>query len=209
MSAFIENPRRAPRAQVRCDARVAVPAGGFFAVATTDIGPGGCQLRTPLPLPPGTRVLLELKNEAAGAPCAVSGRIAWSSAAAPDAACRAGVAFDQAAPRSAGQFFERVTKSDPALVPAGSPPDRIRTDASLAPAPPPSADAFLLPDEAVVLRAVGPGIVAETLRERLGDRWDRLVNPLFALLGRGALVVGPPDRAASAAWDAILARAGQ
>ncbi len=206
MSEFIENPRRAPRAPVRCDARVAIPAAGFFAVPTTDVGPGGCQLNTPVPLPPGARVFVELKDGLVPAPCTVSGRVAWSTAG---DAPRAGVAFDAGASPAAARFFETLAEAHPdAVAVADATPDRIRADAPLAPAAPPDRDLPLLPDEVTVLRTVGPGIVAGALRDALGDRWDRLVNPFFALLGRRVLVVGPPDPAAAAAWAERLERAG-
>jgi hypothetical protein len=202
MSEFIENPRRVPRAPVRCEARVAVPAGGFFEAPTTDVGPGGCQLKTPVPLPPGARVFVELKNDLVPAPVAVTGRIAWT---ADGEHPRAGVAFDPGASRAAGRFFETLAERDPAAAAVAHAPERIPTDAPLAPALPPDG-AALLPDEAVVIRAVGAGMVARALRDRLGGEWDRLVNPLFALLGKGALVIGPPDVDAAVAWAERLGR---
>ncbi|BDG03575.1 PilZ domain-containing protein [Anaeromyxobacter oryzae] len=204
MSEFIENPRRAPRAPVPCDARVAVPAAGFFSAPTSDVGPGGCQLKTPVPLPPGARVFLELKHDLVPAPCAVTGRVAWS---APGEAPRAGVAFDAAASTAAGRFFDSLAEAHPDAVAASAAPDRIPADAPLAPAPPPDGEVGLLPDEVTVLRSVGAGIVADAFRDGAGDRWPRLVNPLFALLGRRLVVLGPPDPAAAAAWAERLDRA--
>ena len=63
VSEFIQNPRRAPRAPVRCEARIALRDGRFFASPTSDYGPRGCQVLAPHELTPGTRLFVELVNE--------------------------------------------------------------------------------------------------------------------------------------------------
>ena len=78
MPEYIENPRRAPRTTVRCDARVALGDGGFFAASTIDVGRGGCQVPTPTPLNPGARVFLELAHSNTPVPFRSSGRVAWA-----------------------------------------------------------------------------------------------------------------------------------
>ncbi len=205
MPDFIENPRRAPRAPVRCDARVALAGGGYWTGPTTDYGPHGCQLVSPTRLEPGQRIFLELVNERVEGQYRLSGRVAWASNAAP---WRTGVAFDDGAVSTARDFFTRLAAAFPGLDTFGRAPDRIAADAPLAPAPPPALDPALLAEEVTVLEAVGEGAAAGAITERLGP--DRLgpVNALFALLGRGYLVVGAPDAPAAAAWAALLARRG-
>lgn len=202
MPGFIENPRRAPRAPMRCDARVAAIDGGYFTAPTTDYGPGGCQLETPAPLAPGARVLLELASERVPGTSPLSGRVAWCS---PEAPWRCGIAFDAGAAPAADGFFARLAEAYPDIDAAARAPDRIAEDAALAPAPPPPHPVALLAEEANVLRTLGAGASASSLRAALGARWDAAVNPLFALLGRGWVVVGPPDPAAAAAWAPRLA----
>src|SRR4051812_24109608 len=101
MSEFVLNPRRAVRAPVRCDARVALKEGGYWSSATSDYGPTGCQLLTPVPLPPGSRIFVELVNERVATPVGLAGRVAWTAKAPP---WRTGVAFDAGSLRAASGF---------------------------------------------------------------------------------------------------------
>ncbi|HTN53182.1 MAG TPA: PilZ domain-containing protein [Anaeromyxobacter sp.] len=205
MAQFIENPRRSPRAPVRCEGRVALREGGFWVGPTTDYGPRGCQLATPQRLEPAGRIFLELVNERVDGRCQLSGRIAWSSISFP---WRSGIAFDDGSVRSATAFFERLAAAYPGLDVYGRTPERIPLDAPLAPAPPPaSASPDLTPGEIRLMRAVGPGASLETVRAGLGKDVDGSAVLLFALLGRRYLHIGPPDPAASAAWAPILERA--
>jgi hypothetical protein len=203
LDAFIENPRRAPRAPVRCEARVALRDGGFWAGPIRDLGPRGCQLLTPVPLAPGSRLFVELANERVKGPFQLSGRIAWSSRTEP---WRSGVAFDDPSGRTSTQLFEQLAEAYPGLDAHKRAPDRIPVDAPLAPAPPPAVHPELLAEEVTVLRAVGAGLTAAALREKLSPRWEASVNNMFALLGRGFLVIGPPDAAAAEAWTPHLDR---
>jgi hypothetical protein len=201
MPEFIENPRRAPRAAIPCAARVATLPGGFLEAPTADCGPGGCQLLTPVPLEKGTRVFVQLLNERVPGTHALAGRVAWSASAPP---WRAGIAFDAGSAYRSSHLFGQLTAAYPGTDAYARAPDRIAADASLAPSPPPPLDPVLSEAESVVLRAVGAGARADALREKLGARWDALLNPLFALLGRGYLVVGPPDGGAAEAWTKHL-----
>lgn len=207
MEGFILNPRRAPRAPVRCVARTALREGGFWESPTSDYGPNGCQMLAPLPLAPGMRLFLELANERVDGPVQLTGHVAWTAKAPP---WRIGVAFDAGSTPAATAFFDRLAAAYPGLDGYGRAPDRIPETAPLAPAPPPpDAEPLLTDDEARVLRTLGPGLRADALRDRLGAEFERVANALFALLGRRYVVVGEPDSGADAGWAALLrGRAG-
>jgi PilZ domain len=202
MAEFILNPRRAPRAPVRCDARIALKEGGFFSSPTSDYGPQGCQLRTPVPLAPGSRIFVELVNERLGRPVELAGRVAWASKAPP---WRMGVSFDAGSLGAASGFFEALAAAYPGIDTYGRAPDRIPEDAPLAPAPPPDVVPLLTDDEANVLRAIGPGLRADALRAKLGPAFEHALNAVFALIGRRYLAIGEPDPAAAAGWARLLA----
>jgi hypothetical protein len=204
MAAFIVNPRRSPRAAARCEARVALRDGGFWATPTSDYGPRGCQLVAPCAFEPGSRIFLQLVNERVASPVRLSGRVAWSSRAEP---WRAGIAFDPSSFVSAAGFFEQLAAAHPGLDAYGRAPDRIPEDAPLAPAPPPAVEPALTVDERAVLATLGPGLVATTLREKLGERWPHAVHAMFALLGRRYLVVGAEDTHAADLWAPLVSRA--
>lgn len=203
MSEYIENPRRARRAPVQCDARVALSDGGFFAASTTDLSPGGCQVPTPGALNPGSRVFVELAHVETPAPFRFAGRVAWAKS---DPAPRAGIAFDDASAAPGADLYDRVADATPGTADPLRAPDRLSIEAALAPASPPSGVPAITPEEAVVLTAVGDGLTVGALRARLAAQWEEAVNATFSLLARGLLVIGPPDPAASAAWETLLAR---
>jgi len=199
--AFIENPRRAPRAPVRCEGRVALRAGGYFPSPTSDYGPRGCQVESPQAVPAGMRVFVELKNERVPGPVELSGRVAWIAKAPP---WRMGVAFDEGSFGAADVFFALITAAYPGIDTTGQSPDRIPEDAPLAPVPPPEFSPALSEDEVLVLAALGPGLLAYQLRARLGDTFERARHAIFALLGRHYLAIGPPAPEAAAAWLRLL-----
>jgi hypothetical protein len=198
---FIENPRRAPRVPVRCDARVAVRDGGFFAAPTRDLGPGGCQVPTPVPLEPGARIFLELAHTNTPVPFRVSGRVAWARS---DPAPHAGIAFDDASAIPAAELFDRLSGAGPAASDVSRAPSRIPVEAEIAPAPPPEQPPSLTAEEVAVLVAIGDGLTAGSLRAKLGSRWEAAVNATFALLGRGLLRFGPRDPSAATGWARLL-----
>jgi len=193
MSDFVNNPRRAPRAVIGCDARVALKSGAYFKGPTVDYGPAGCQLVAPEPLAPEDRVFVELRNrDVPDESSLLSGRVAWTAGEAP---FRLGVQFDPGSHDAAAYFYGRLAAVHPDLVEVDDVPDRVALDARVVPWKR-EGDAAVLPGEEEVLLAVGPGIRVRELREKLGDRWEAAVNPLFALLARRLLVVEeapPPD----------------
>lgn len=201
MLEFIENPRRSPRAPVRCEARVALRDGGYWAAPTCDYGPNGCQVSAPLRLEPGSRLFLELVNERVPGPFQLSGRVAWSSTEAP---WRAGIAFDEASVALASRFFERLAAAYPGLDTYGRAPDRVPADGTLAPLPPPAVEPLLTRSERDVLRAIGAGKLVTELRAEFGEAWIDPQNAMFSLLGRKYLTLGEPDAAAARAWEPLL-----
>jgi hypothetical protein len=203
MPEFIENPRRSPRAPVRCEARVALREGGYWAGPTSDYGPMGCQVSAPIRLDPGSRLFLELVNERVPGPFQLSGRVAWSSTAAP---WRSGIAFDEGSVAVAGRFFERLAAAYPGLDTYGRAPERIPSDGSLAPLPPPAVDPLLTASERDVLRALGAGLSIPALRKRFADAWPLAQNAVFSLLGRRYVTMGGADPAAARMWTPLLER---
>jgi hypothetical protein len=198
---YIVNPRRAPRAPVRCEGRVALREGGYFPAPTSDYGPRGCQVIAPREVPAGQRLFVELRNERVGGPVQLSGRVAWVAKEPP---WRMGVAFDPGSLPFADRFFERLAAAYPGIDTLGQAPDRIPAEAPLAPLPPPEFDPLLTEDEALVLATLGAGRTASALRARLAERFERAQNGLFSLLGRRYVGVGAPAPGAAAAWARIL-----
>jgi hypothetical protein len=204
MPAYIENPRRTPRALVRCEGRVALREGGFWTSPTTDYGPRGCQLEAPGPLQPGSRIFVELLNERVGPAVALAGRVAWCAKAAP---WRMGIAFDAGSVSAASRFFDRLTAAYPGIDTYGNAPERVPAAAPLAPAPPPNGVTTALTDDEVrVLRTLGAGRSAGALVEALGAGAEGPVNALFSLLGRRYVAIGLRDPAAAERWAPLLDR---
>lgn len=205
MPEFILNPRRTSRAPVRCEARIALKEGGYWSSPTSDYGPRGCQVLAPVRLEPGSRIFLELANERIPGPVELAGHVAWTAKAPP---WHMGVAFDGGSLGAASGFFARLTAAFPGVEAYGRSPDRIPEDAPLAPASPPPFEPLFTDDEARVFGEIGNGLRADVLREKLGGDWQGGVHALFSLLGRRYVVVGEPNPAAAAAWEALRARRG-
>ncbi len=187
MTAFIENPRRSPRISIPCGARIALRSGSFSASFTADVGPGGCGVvAASSRLEPGERIFVEIDFE--GSRHLLSGRVAWSSSSPP---WRGGVAFDAASLRAAASLFARIASAHPELADEGRTIDRIPEDAILARTPVPGT-LKAVPREAEILLAVGDGLEARALPERLGSEWDGCANALFALLQRRVLEAREP-----------------
>jgi hypothetical protein len=185
MADFINNPRRAPRTVIGCDARVALKSGSFFQGPTVDYGPAGCQLVAPTPLAPDERVFVELRTRGVPESSLLSGRVAWTAGEAP---FRTGVQFDPGSHDEAAWFYGRLAAAHPELVEVDEVPDRVALDSRVVPWKR-EGDAAVLPGEEEVLLAVGTGIRIRELREKLGARWDAAINPLFALLARRLLIL--------------------
>src|SRR5512138_780679 len=133
MAQFIENPRRAPRAPVRCHTAV-VFQGGSFECETEDIGSRGCQLVSPRFMRKGDAVQLTVSSEKVADPLRAAGHVAWVSAQAP---FRIGIAFDEPSVRDGTRWFEKVVAAYPGLAGFHRVPDRIAGDAMVYLGPPP------------------------------------------------------------------------
>ncbi|HVO20913.1 MAG TPA: PilZ domain-containing protein [Anaeromyxobacter sp.] len=199
MTDFIQNPRRAPRAPVRCRATV-VSASGTYEATTEDVGGHGCQLVSPRLVRKGEPIQLLVSHEGVE-PLRVTGRVAWSSDRAP---WRLGIAYDEASHPQTSAWFDQLLAAVPGLPTFRRIPDQIPVDAVIYLASPPRFLVDFTPGEVALLRAIGSGTSVAELRALLHDRWPRLQHALFSLLAhqhvtltRGASV--HPD-----AWRKIL-----
>ena len=204
MAELIRNPRRTPRAPVRCEARIALEDGGFWASPTSDYGPRGCRVVAPLPAVPGMRVSVQLANERVPGTVELAGRVAWTTREPPG---QMGIAFDAGSFDAAGGFFAHLAAAYPGMDIYGRAPDRIPEDAPLAPAPPPPFKPLLTESEGKLLDGIGAGTRADALRAIFRDDWELAARALFALLGRRYVVIGRPDPAAAAAWAELRGKA--
>src|SRR5512144_1911904 len=97
----IRNPRRSLRAQVACSATLTA-AGGAFEARTEDVGAYGCRMVSPRLVRKGEPVQLELAHALLPERLRVSGRIVWTTDAAP---WRLGIAFDEAGHAESARWF--------------------------------------------------------------------------------------------------------
>jgi hypothetical protein len=185
MTEYVINPRRAPRAVVGCEARVALKTGEYFEGPAVDYGPGGCQLVAPAPVSTEERVYVELKNQGVPSASRFAGKVAWAAGEQP---YRLGVAFDEGSRDDAAHFYGELAAAHPDLVDVEDVPDRVPLDATVKPSRQ-EGDEAVLQGEQELLLAIGSGTTLRALRDRLGPRWDAAVNPLFALLARRLLRV--------------------
>jgi hypothetical protein len=185
MTDFVYNPRRAPRALLGRSGRVQRASGVAFEGPIVDLGPTGCQVVTPAPLPPGERIVVSLADGAPAAAPTLRGHVVWTANAAP---FRSGVQFDPSCQDDASLLYGRLAAERPDLVDVDALPERLPLSARVVPWAR-EADAAVLPGEEEVLLAVGAGARLGEVRERLGARWDVAINPFFALLARRLLVI--------------------
>jgi hypothetical protein len=206
MAEPVLNPRRNPRAPIACVAHVALRLDTFIAARVLDYGPGGCQLEVEGPVQRGDRVYLKLTNESVPSAALLTGRVAWSSQAEP---WRIGVAFDDdtLTSKAARKFFGLLEAAHPGVSESDRFLDGLPGEALLAPTPPPATVPTLSTEEAKVLRIIGPAMRVDALREALGESWSACKNPMFALLGKGYLVVGAANERAASEWAPHLAAA--
>jgi hypothetical protein len=197
---FLVNPRSAPRARARC--RYSAVAGALtFEGQTEDVGPHGCQLVAPRPVPGGSGIRLALRAEAAGQPLEVAGQVAWVSAGEP---WRLGVAFAEAARPAATRFFDALVAAQPGLASWRQVPDRISLDAMVWLAPPPKLVVDFSAEEVAVLAAVGTGATVFELKSRLRSRWAQAEHAFFSLLASRHVTLSRGGAVPFANWAGLL-----
>lgn len=201
MAEFVFNPRRAPRAPVRCRAEITGTDGSRWTSETEDVGPRGCQIVAPHRRPQGEALLLLISTEGLTRTLRVGGKVAWISAAEP---WRLGVAFAEQDAAVAVNWYEALLAKNPALAAYRGVPDRISVDATVFLGPPPRLVMDFTKDEIQILRCVGSGVSVGELRSRLRDIWDRAQHALFSLIVRRHLVLARGASVLPGTWKQIL-----
>jgi hypothetical protein len=202
MADFVFNPRRAPRAPVRCRADVTGTDGARWATETEDVGPRGCQIVAPHRRPLGEPLLLLVSAEGVSRSLRVGGKVAWISRAEP---WRLGVSFSDQDAAVAADWYDSLLAKNPALAAYRGVPDRISTDATVFLGPPPKLVLDFTSDEIQILRCIGSGVSVGEIRGRLKDIWERAQHALFSLIVRRHLVLARGAAVLPAAWKQILA----
>jgi hypothetical protein len=203
VTGFVVNPRRAPRAPIRCSVR-AEAQGTTWQAETEDVGPHGCQLVAPAPLARGLGLHLTISAPAVGAPLQLAAQVAWVSSHSP---WRVGVAFEPPARPVATRWFEQLLAAHPGLASLRRVPDRLPVDAMVFLGAPPRFADFTA-EELELLRHVGNGASIKVLRHKLHDSWTVSERMLFALLSRGLLTVAGGAASKAGAWKQIMREAG-
>jgi hypothetical protein len=201
MGEHIQNPRRAPRAPVRCGAAV-ISARGRFAAETEDVSAHGCRLASPVLVREGEWIQVVLTHTGMAQPLPVAARVVWATERAP---WRLGVAFDQAAHPRSGRWFGALLEKIPGLSTFRRIPDQIAANAIVYLASPPRFLVDLTPDEVALLRVIGVGASVGELQGRLRDRWPRMERALFSVLAHGHATLSRGASVHPDAWKAILA----
>jgi hypothetical protein len=199
---YLVNPRRAPRAPSRCRANVQIP-GAAWPAETEDIGPHGCQLVVPNPVPRGLAIQVAVVSPLVTTPLQAAGKVAWVSSQPP---WRLGVAFTDAARPAAGRWFDALVAASPGLGNLRRVPDRLPWDAMVFLGPPPKFMVDFTDDEIEVLRHVAGGITVAALRDRLRATWGASVRAFFGLMARQALTISRGAAAHPEAWKKLMAQ---
>ena len=203
MSDWVQNPRRSPRLTVRCP--VVIDHGGVaWNGETEDVGPCGCQIVSPRPLPAGEVLRLTIESAAAGRPLPVMGRVAWAGSRGRH---RAGIRFSPGKPGSdPAAWFRRLVESRPdGEAGMNRAPERLSRRTPLFLLPPPQFILDLEPDEVALLRTLRDGVtVGDVVRG--APQGDGLATRLiFALLERRILTLSLGEATPAWRWHALLA----
>jgi len=204
MPEYLDNPRRAVRAPLRCSALVLRP-GGATQTATEDIGARGCQLVLPEPPVRGETIGLAIRVPRHPRTLRLSARVAWVS---PRPPWRLGVAFAPESLAEAARWMETLISLDPRVLEFRRPPDRVPLDATVYLGLPPGPAADFTDDELTVLRTVGLGLPLRTVRERLAQGWPGSQRAIFSLLTRQALTLARASSSHPRAWRTVLGADG-
>lgn len=202
MADFVFNPRRAPRAPLRCRAEITGTDGSRWSTETEDIGPRGCQIVAPHRRPKGEQLQLQVAIEGIARNLRVAGAVAWVSGSEP---WRLGVSFAEQDSAAALAWYEALLAKNPALAAYKGVPDRISVDATVFLGPPPRLVMDFTAEEIQVLRCVEGGVSVGALRTRLEDIWDSAQHGLFSLIARRHLVLSRGASVLPTAWKEILA----
>ena len=200
MEEYLQNPRRAPREAVRCEACVSLTSGDLRST-TEDIGSRGCQLVLPAPPQRGEIVAIVLSAPRYRPTLRVEGRVVWVS---PQAPWRVGLAYGPGWLASAARWMEGLRQSVPELFVHGRrAPERVSLDATVFLGPVPRFPDFA-EDELTVLSSVGSGIRVAEFRTHHADNWPRMQRAFFALLSQGWLTLSRSLATHPLAWKHIL-----
>ncbi len=199
MPEYLENPRRTPRAPVRCRVRISQP-GGPADSTTEDIGARGCQLILPQAPGLGSVLGLALSGPGLAVPLRVDGRVAWVSRLAP---FRVGIAYAAESLAQAARWMEELRRASPGSFPPSRSPDRVAVEATVYLGAVPRLVDFGA-DELRVLRGVGAGVRVGELRSGIDIGWQRGQRAFFALLAQGHLTLSRTSAAHPLSWRTIL-----
>jgi hypothetical protein len=203
VSEVLQNPRRSPRAPVRCSATV-ISASGSFDATTEDIGAFGCQLVSPRLIRKGEPVQLVVSHEEGKERLRVSGRVAWASEQQP---WRLGIAYDHSVLGQSKKWFDDLLARDPVLGGFRRVPDRIPVEAAVYLATPPRFLVDFNAEEVALLRSIGSGASVAELRALLRDRWPAAQRALFSLLAHQHVTLSRGGSVHPDAWRKILSEA--
>ena len=174
-----------------------------------DLGPRGCQVRTPRVISRGRDVRLTIRpDELGGRTIVLNGKVVWAR---PDSPSRIGVGFD---PGTDVSWFQELLGADPLAQRAALRiPERISFDARLYLGLPPRRVTVFTPDEIAVLRAAAAGSTIEQLARAMGDAFEPARGRLFSLIGRRMITLdsalaASPDRWRQILGDVVGARRG-
>ncbi|MFT3915321.1 MAG: PilZ domain-containing protein [Anaeromyxobacteraceae bacterium] len=201
MPEFVFNPRRSPRAPIRCATQV-ITARGTVDATTEDVGMRGVQVVSPRQLHKGEPIRLILEHPTVKRALELAGHVSWAT---PHAPWRAGVAFDEQGLGAARRWYEQLVEANPGLPTLDRVPDRIALDASVFLGAPPRWVVDFTVDEALVLRAIGSGATLEDLKVKLRDRWGACQRAVFSLLARHHVTLQRGQGVHPDAWKRILA----
>lgn len=201
MPDYVFNPRRSPRAPVRCQAQV-VTAQGSVQAETEDVGMRGVQVVTPRQLRKTEPIRITLVHRSVKEPLEVAGKVSWTSGQEP---WRNGIAFDEQHLKAARRWYEKLVDANPGLPTLDRVPEKIAVDAPVFLGAPPRWVVDFTLDEAVVLRAIGSGATLDDLKVKLRDRWGACQRAIFSLLARHHVTLARGEGVHPDAWKRILA----
>ncbi|MFO0582044.1 MAG: PilZ domain-containing protein [Anaeromyxobacter sp.] len=201
MPEFVFNPRRSPRAPVRCPTQI-ITARGTVDATTEDVGMRGVQVVSPRQLHKGEPIRLILAHPTLKRALEIAGHVSWVS---PHEPWRAGVAFDEQGLAASRKWYEQLVEANPGLPTLDRVPDRIALDAAVFLGAPPRWVVDFTVDEALVLRAIGSGATLEDLKVKLRDRWGACQRAVFSLLARHHVTLQRGQGVHPDAWKRILA----